>query len=129
MSNRVFKYDKILGRCIEGGVKKSGEELHYIQDDTIPPTESHATSEGKIFTSRSELYRHYKEHGYECTGGSHLSGKGVADWKHKSSIEDIRNDTADTLNKLRWGDVPTTEKERELCRREEREYQMYKNRQ
>jgi hypothetical protein len=53
--------------------------VHSIHLDEIPPTESHATDEGKIFTSKSKLFQHYKEHGYECTGGDHLTGRGADD--------------------------------------------------
>ena len=104
----------------------SPAEHHYVQDDTIEPTVSHATSEGKVFTSRSALYEHYRQHGFECSGGQHNTGQGVFDYKYKSDLQDIRNDVAESLRKIKWGMAPVTEKERERCLREERDYQKYK---
>lgn len=130
MSNRgrAWRYDKILERCVEVGTADDPRcELHYVQDDTIPPTVSHATDEGKVFTSRSALYAHYKEHGYECTGGSHHTGKGMMDWKYKADPVDLRRDIEINLNKIKWGMAPISERERELCRIEERAYQQYKS--
>ena len=131
MTNRgkIWKYDKETGKCYEVGSKDDPLVIHYIQEDTIPPTESYATDERKIFTSRSALYRHYKEHGFECTGGSHLTGR---DWtKHKYEVDraDLEKDIEISLNQLKWGSAPLTEKEKEACLREEREYQAYKKRQ
>lgn len=125
---RRWKWDKTLEKVVEIGVDDVPLEIHNVQDDTIPPTVSHATDEGKVFTSRSALYAHYKEHGYECTGGAHLTGKGVADFKYETDVEGLRSDIAENLNKIKWGMAPISERERELCRMEERAYQEYKNR-
>lgn len=96
-------------------------KLHFVQDDTIEPTMSHATDEGKIFTSRSELNKHYKEHGFECTGGSHLTGKGLYDFKYpKPNPREIRDTIEKVACELDAGMHPLTEKERErwVTRRE-----------
>lgn len=97
-----------------------------VWDDTIPPTESMATAEGKVFDSKSALMRHYKEHGYECTGGDHITGRGIQDYRHKSSKEEIKADILEAKRKLQWGEVPMTELEKEVCRREERAYRQYR---
>jgi len=81
---RKWKWDGTLGKVVEIGAKDAPSVAPNVQDDTIPATVSHATDEGKVFTSRSALYAHYKKHGYECTGGDHFTGKGVADVRHKS---------------------------------------------
>jgi hypothetical protein len=98
--------------------QEAPRDVHYIQTDELPEAvESYATDEGLKFTSKSALRRHYKEHGYEDTGGSHLS-KGSPK-PYKSNYEEIRNSVAESLNKLKWGMAPLTEKERELCQKEQ----------
>lgn len=100
-------------------------ELHYVQGDEIPPTVSHATDEGRVFTSRTALNRHYKAHGFECTGGEHLRDYGINDHKYQSNKEEIMNDIRETKRALEWGEVPLTEREKETCHREERAYRDY----
>ena len=121
-----YRWDKKLKAMVE--ITPETKEFHYVQDDTILPTVSHATDEGKVFTSRSALYEHYRQHGYECTGGSHLTGKGVFDYKYKCNPEDLRRDIEQGLNQVKWGMAPISEKERELCNQEERTYQEYRQR-
>lgn len=130
MITRKYKYHKGSDSVVE--VTRPGVrpvDAPYVQDDTIPPTVSHATDEGRVFTSRAALYAHYKEHGFECTGGSHLTGKSFTDFEYKSDIEDVRADLYDTYNKLQWGMIPLTEKEKEGCLREARAYRDYVRRQ
>lgn len=130
MIRRIFKYNPISKEAVEVTPGRAPEvNAPYVQDDTIPPTMSHATDEGKVFDSRSKLYAHYKENGFECTGGSHLCGYGVSDYRHKADIEEIRRDCAESLRRLQWGMVPVSDKEREICKREERAYQEYCRRQ
>lgn len=124
----IYKWDAEKKQIVEKH-RAAPAELHYVQDDTIPPTVSHATDEGLVFTSRAAINEHYKQHGFECTGGSHLTGKGFADWKYKSDPDDIRRDAEIALNKLKWGMAPMTEREKESCLREERNYQDYCRRQ
>jgi hypothetical protein len=126
---RRWRYDKQLEKVVEIGTPEDPRSFHYVQDDTIPPTVSHATDEGKVFTSRSQLYQHYRENGFECTGGDHFTGRGVMDWHYKADPADIRRDAEIALNQLRWGMAPVSEREKELCCQEERTYQEYKQRQ
>lgn len=100
-----------------------------VWGDEIPPTVSHATDEGRVFESRSALYRHYKENGFECTGGDHLTGRGLSDYRHRSSIEDIRADLLETKRQCEWGMAPVSDMQRERWNREERSYQEYKRKQ
>ena len=102
-TQRVDWYDKETG----------AQEIHYIQQDSIDPVESHATDERKVFDSRSKLYNHYKEHGYEVTGGDHLTGKGLQDFKYPKTDRNEINDTVrECKQRLDWGMEPLTEKER-----------------
>ena len=94
-----------------------------VFDDTIS-VESPLT--GEVYTSKSALKAHYKAHGYEMTGGDHLGRKPPE--PYKVDMQELRDTVAKSLNDLRWGNVPVSEKERELCKREERNYQEYKRR-
>lgn len=127
-SGRKWKWDKTLEKIVEIGVDDQPQLAPNVQDDTIPPTVSHATEEGLVFTSLSKLKEHYKQHGFEMTGGDHFTGKGIADWKYKADREDLRRDVEKSLNKIKWGMAPISEKERELCKSEEREFQAYRRR-
>ena len=136
MANRgqLWKFNKTLQKIVEVGSAEDiedrvGRGRLYIQGDEIPPTMSHATSEGLMFTSKSALRRHYREHGFEDTGGSHLQGKDIASFRYKPNREEILHDVRESLRQLQWGEVPFTEREREVCRQEEREYQQYRKRQ
>jgi hypothetical protein len=113
----------------------------YVIDDTIPPTVSHATSEGLVFTSRSKLYAHYKEHGFECDGGAHNIGRFTgprpkkfdpeaersrkAEWGMLKLDPDIRASVMEARRKVKWGMAPLTEREKERCQREESIYKDY----
>ena len=129
--NRVWKFDRKLQKVVEltGFVEGSADpDAPTVISDDIPPTVSHATSEGLIFTSKSALRRHYRQHGFEETGGSHLTGRALTDCRHKANREEIKRDLLETRRKLMWGEIPVSEKEREVCRREERQYQEFKKR-
>ena len=100
-------------------------EVPHIQTDEIPPTMSHATDEGLIFTSRSKLMAHYKQHGMVA------KEKGMFERLPEAPKPDprqIREDAAKALNDLRWGNVPLTEREKECTKREQRALEDYKRR-
>lgn len=138
---RKFKVDKQSGKSIEV-VKSLPPEIHSVQDDTIPPTVSHATDEGLVFTSLSKLKAHYAEHGYEISGGDHLTGRGALDFKRRfddpreyaravqwgmAEIDpDMWAETAEALRKVKWGMAPISEREQALCEREQRSWEAYK---
>lgn len=118
-NGQVFVYDPVQKKVVERS-QVIGEEnvAPYVQDDTIPDTESYATDEGKKFNSKSALMRHYKEHGYECTGGDHLTGTPVQGRQYKASREEIVAEVLEAKRKIEWGMAPSTEKERERWRQE-----------
>ena len=112
-------WDPIQGKCVEQHLKIDPENVApYVQDDTIPDTESYATDEGKKFNSKSALMRHYKEHGYECTGGDHLTGSPVQGRRYKANPEEIRATVMEAERKIKWGMAPCTERDKERWRQE-----------
>lgn len=132
---------KIDGEQLVPVVKEAPKEIHAVHQDTIEPTESHATDERKIFTSRCALMEHYRQHGFECTGGAHIQGKAVgpnrkqfeseaerarkAEWGMLKVDPDVRATVAEQARKVKWGMAPLTEREKERCTREERIYNQY----
>jgi len=113
MRGQIAKWDKKLQKMIWFDKETGLPESHGLVMDEIEPTESYATDERKIFTSRSKLMEHYKENGFECTGGDHIKGKGMQDFKYpKTPREEINASVEKTLNQLKWGEAPLTEKER-----------------
>ena len=97
----------------------------FIQTEEIPPTMSHATDEGLMFTSKKKLLEHYAAHGMA------VREKGMCAKQpepYKADPKEIRETAAKALNDLRWGNVPLSEAEKERCRREQRALQEYKKR-
>ena len=121
--------------------KEEKPKAPFVHEDTIPDTESYATDEGKVFDSKQKLFEHYRANGYECTGGDHLTGKEVkvekkvheceaernrkAEWGMLPVKPQIKAAVAEAYRKAKWGMAPLTEKEKERCLEEEREYQKY----
>lgn len=106
-------------------VKRKEVELPFVQTDEIPPTLSHATDEGLVFTSKRKLYDHYKAHGMV------VREKGMnarPPEPYKPDPREIREQAAKALNDLRYGNVPVSEKERECNKREQRALEEFKRR-
>ncbi len=134
-------WDKATQKMVPLNKKKVDVDAPFVQMDEIPPTMSHATSEGLVFTSRSKLLQHYKENGFECTGGSHLTGEGIgpkrkerldpreiarrAEWGMLRVDPEIRAEVMKAKQRLEWGMAPLSEREKSLCQEEERQYKMY----
>lgn len=108
-------------------LRKKTVDAPFVIGDEIEPTMS-MTGTDKIHTSKSTLRREYKELGFVETGGAHLGQKPERVDPEKKHRE-IREDILKSMNDLRWGNVPQTEKEKEICQREERQYQEYVKRQ
>jgi hypothetical protein len=143
---KLFVFDKRQNRMVPMGSQLKDVEAPFVQDDTIPPTLSHATDEGLVFDSRSKLNEHYRQHGFECTGGDHLTGKMFtgetgkvfdseaersrkAEWGMLNIDPEIRALALEARRKAKWGMAPLSEREKESCLREERIYQEYRKRQ
>lgn len=104
--------------------KKPKAEAPMVITDDIPPTESMATLDAPVFTSKRKLRQHYKEHGYIETGGEHLKLKPRE--PYKPDPREIRDAVAKALNDIRYGNVQFTEREKELCKQEQRKFEQYK---
>lgn len=120
------------GKCVpieEAAPLKKEPDAPFVINDDIPPTESLATAEGKVFTSKRRLRQHYREHGMVETGTAKMPPKRPPTTAEKEArIRAIKEDALRAHNDLKYGNIPVSEKERERCRQEERKYQDYKNR-
>lgn len=95
-----------------------------IITDEMLPTESPLT--GKIFTSKRRLLDHYKAHGYICTWGEQPKGP---ERPTEAQVEaELRDDIEKAMHMVKNNAAPLTEKEKELCKEEERNYQAFKKR-
>lgn len=123
-----FYLDPETGKLLKGEPPKKRSEAAFILPDEIPETESMATADRKKFTSRSKLFEHYREHGYECTGGDHLGQKRELPDPKKERAQ-LEADAERAYFDIKYDRVPFTEYEKELCRKEENAFQAYKKRQ
>jgi hypothetical protein len=99
-------------------------QVHHVNTDEIPPTLS-MTGSDKWFTSKSALRRHYKEEGFVEVG----TVQPPAPPKDREQRRrEIRETVEKSLNDIRYGMAPISEKERERVLREEREWNSYKKR-
>ena len=96
-----------------------------VVPDEMAPVETMADASGRVFTSRSAYKRHLKERGFEVTGGDHLTGKPP---ETRSNYDEIREDATRIANQIKYGDYPFSEKDKELCRREQRVLDQWKAR-
>lgn len=106
-------------------IEKPKVEVPFVQPDEIPPTLSHATTDGQVFTSKRKLMQHYKEHGFV------VREKGmepIPPGPYKPDPREIREAAAKALNDLRWGNIPISEAERECNKRELKALEDYKKR-
>jgi len=123
---RFFGYwDHEKQKFVEGlpGKRQKTDEAPFIQTDEIPPTESMATADREIFTSKRKLFDHYKAHGYECTGGDHL-GRTPPKPK-KSTPRELKEMAEKAYYDIKYDKIPIDERSKEICRNEERAYQEF----
>lgn len=124
----TFVYNKETGQ-VERFEKKAKyvavSAPTIIKDEIIGGIESPLT--GEKYYSRSQLMKHYKENGYEVTGGDHFTFKQPE--IPKADYNEIREDVEKALNDIRWGNVPISERERQLIMEEERQWENYRQRQ
>lgn len=108
--------------------EKKTVETHFVAKDEIPAVESPIT--GKVYTSLSKLEQEYKEHGYQIASPEDKRKDAVrARQEYKANfnrerLEDIRK----AMNLIKYNEAPLTEKEKEQCKREQRELEAYKRR-
>jgi hypothetical protein len=116
-----FRYDKKLKRLVRiAGPLKAKWVAPSIITDEIAPIESMATQDREIFTSKAKYRRHLKEHGF-------VESYGVTVTPEKPDLEKKRRELRDTIEKsyhdLKNDRIPLSEKEKEICRQEQRIYQ------
>jgi len=105
--------------------KKEVVAAPFVIGDEMPEIESMATDEGLKFTSRSRYRQHLKEHGMRIREkGENQTPKYI-----RATREEIRDTAEKAYMDLKYGRVPLSEKEKERCLREEREWEAYKKRQ
>lgn len=93
-----------------------------IANDEIEPTESYATAEKKIFTSKRKLFNHYREHGFRCTEGEDLIVEDPNTKSYKERLKEEKHDR-DTVEQafmdVKYDRVEFSEQEKENHKREE----------
>jgi hypothetical protein len=105
--------------------KKRELLVNEVITDEIEPTVSHATPEGKVFTSKSQLRRHYRANGFRETGGDHL--KDAMRAPKVDPVEERKKDKEiieQAYMDVKYGRVQFTEIEKEQHLREKRKCQV-----
>jgi hypothetical protein len=114
----------VNGKLVSVSEKSQSKEVSFVVSDEIAPTVSHATDEGKVFTSKRALRAHYREHGCIEVGGEKATPVQVK--RYVPDPKEIRDTVTKALNDLRWGNVPISEREKELCKQEMRKLEQYR---
>lgn len=109
-------------------VQKNKEIVpEFINDELPEPVQSNATFEGKKFTSKSKLRQHYRDHGFQETGGTHLAEaerERRREQQPKSAAEKEKEEREDkelleqAYMDVKYGRVEFSEKEKELHKKE-----------
>lgn len=119
-----WRYNKATRQLEPIDTRRIDIEAPSVIDDEIPPTVSHATSEGLVFTSKRALRAHYKQHGMIETGGQRLK---ISPRKGADPVE-VRDAVAKAINDIRYDNAFFTEKEKQVCKEEMRQYESWKRR-
>jgi hypothetical protein len=142
---KTYSVERDTGKLIAKQQFKP-KAVHAVRDDTLlEPIESMIT--GEKFDSMTRYKRHLDQHGYEITGGDHLQGRAVDEDRTRFKTEhdrreheravawgmalpdpDIYHTVREAERKIKWGMAPLSDKEKEICQRESRKIQDYKNR-
>lgn len=100
--------------------RKLVTEAPSVITDEIEPIVSHATYEGKVFTSKSAYRRHLKENGFRETGGEHLKDVERLRPDEQKEERERREDIERAYYDVKYDRVEFTELEKENHKREER---------
>lgn len=121
----VLYWDKDENRFKEKR-KERKTETHFVITDEIPETESYATDERKVFTSKKKLLEHYKAHGFfvKEPGTDPLPPQ-----KYKADPKEIRDAVEKAYMDIKYDRIPIDEKEKAKCLEEERKFREFKRRQ
>lgn len=119
-----FRYDPETKSFVKIDRPQRVQKPVGIITDEIAPTESYATFDAPIFTSRSKLRQHYRQHGYVETGGDHLNIKPRA--KTQEDLEREAREDKELVEQaymdVKYQRVPFTEKEKQLHYEEQRKW-------
>lgn len=102
-------------------IERVDPDAPHIITDEIEPTLS-MTGTDKIYTSKSQLRKEYKELGFVETGGE----RNKAQPRAKPDRQAIREAVEKTYYDIKYDRIPISERERERCKQEERAYQNWK---
>lgn len=118
-----FRYDKEERRLVPCDAPRK-LEIHHVQGDEMEPLRSHATPDGKVFTSKSAYRRHLKAAGFRETGGDHLKVDPAKLQREAEEEEERqrREDIEKAYYDVKYGKVEFTEREIEQHKREQREW-------
>lgn len=120
----VWRYNPKTGKVEPvSEIERVDPDAPNIITDEIAPTLS-MTGSDKIYTSKSRLRKEYKELGFVETGGERIRAQERA----KPDRKAIRDAVEKTYYDLKYDRIPTSEKERESCKREQRQYQEWRRR-
>lgn len=116
-----FKYDHKQGKLVAVDKPKPAVvAAPYVHQDTMEPIESMVNQDREMFDSKSAYRRHLKANGFVESYGQTFTPE-------KPDLEAKRRELRDTIEKsyhdLKNDRVPLTEKEKELCKQEQRKYQ------
>ena len=115
----LYRYNKDTKKLVQID-KPRPIEVHFVHGDAMETMESWATLDKPKFDSKSRIRRHYKDLGFEETGGEHLKEKPniqeIERREREEAEEGVRQDYYD----IKYDRVKFTEAEKELHRREER---------
>lgn len=122
----LFRYDHVNKKLIRIDKPKPATVASpYVHQDTIDPIESMATQDREMFDSKSAYRRHLKEHGFVESYGHTPKAEPVDKEKYR---KELRETAEKAFYDLKYDRIPLSEKEKELCKQEQRKYQDWKKR-
>lgn len=118
-----WRYDKETGQMVPVDHNRPNlVNAPFVIPDEMPATEFMGNNNREMYTSKRLLERRNQIAADEIN-------KRTALRNYKPTREELIDDFRREANAVKYGEVQFTEKERELCRREERMYLEYKKRQ
>ena len=119
-----WKFNKETGQLERLNEPPKVVQAPFVHTDEIPPTLS-MTGTDKVYTSKARLRAEYRELGYIETGGEQAKPESVDKEKRR---KELRESVEKAINDNRYGMAPISEREKETVKREEYEWNQYKNR-
>lgn len=110
-----WKYDKELRRLVPCEDKKRPNASAYVHTDEVDAFRAHHNNQW--FTSKKKYRDSLKRENFIELGNEEMPAYKPPSAKQRQ--EEIRRDVEETANQIKWGMAPSTEKERELWKREQ----------